>query len=195
MAHDIFENKWKFEAFFKNNYPTLCRIAKAYFKDEDLVEDVVCETFIKLWNNRYNIQIQTSLQDYLIRSLINTCIDFYRKEKVYKERMVKIDDELCVYNTLADLDQSPLDYLMTKEQQEIIYKAIEKLPARYKETFQLIRIEGHSYEEVAEIMNISKNTVKSNLREAMNILKDKLKDLTFIIFLVASILSFLFKNI
>jgi RNA polymerase sigma-70 factor (ECF subfamily) len=187
MAHDDLKEKHNFEILFKENYSTLCKIANGYFRDKNIVEDIVCDTFVKLWDNRHTIEIKASARDYLIRSLINKCIDIYRREKEHKNRDISIDDEQnIICHTLADLNQNPLDYLLSQEQQKQLEQAIEQLPARYRETFELICIEGISYNETAAIMHISKNTVKSNLREAIRILRNNLKNLFIIILLIIS---------
>lgn len=187
MMHNDLKEKHDFEILFKENYSVLCKIASGYFKDKNVVEDVVCDTFVSLWNNRGSIEIKTSRRDYLIRSLINRCIDLYRREKNQKNKNVSIDDEQGITcNTLADLDQDPLDYLLTREQQEQLEQAIERLPSRYRETFKLICIDEMSYNETAAIMHISKNTVKSNLRDAMRILREYLKYIRMVMLFIIS---------
>lgn len=192
MEHNSLQDIHYFEALFKENYTTLCKIAGGYFRDSDTVEDIVCDTFVKLWNHRDRIEIKTSVQDYLIKSLVNNCIDLYRQEKKFANKTVSINDEdSIVCHTLADLDQNPLDYLLTKEQHEKLEEAIEQLPPRYKETFKLICMDEMSYNEAASIMNISKNTIKSNLRDAMRILRESFRKNSIITLLIISRLFFI----
>ncbi len=178
-----------FEKLFKENYSRLYRIVWGYFANNELADEIVSETFIKLWNSRETLKIEFSCEDYLTRILINTCVDYYRKERIRKEKTIHIDENVIVCTSLADLDQDPLDYVVTREQEAIIEKAIKELPARYRETFSLIKIEGLSYEEAAGKMKVSKNTVKSNLKDATNILKEKLEKRIVCILLIVNIIS------
>lgn len=188
--NDILKNRTAFEKLFKDHYSDLCLVVKGYIKNEPVAEEIVCETFVKLWKNRNEITIKSSLKDYLVRSVANTCIDYYRKESDRLKRTVNIEDDIIVCTTLADLNEDPLDYLITSEQNQKIMDAIEKLPDRYKMTFKLIRFEDLSYDEVAREMGITRNTVKSNLREAMALLKIALKDLVVFTVLIIMYLSF-----
>ena len=83
---------------------------------------------------------------------------------------------------MADLDENPLDYLISQEDESRIITAIKELPQRYQETLKLRSFEKLKYSEIAQKMNISVNTVKSNLREAILILRKKLGILLIFIF-------------
>ncbi len=69
---------------------------------------------------------------------------------------------------------NPLDALAAREEEKIILEAIAELPPKYQKTIILIRLNGLSYEETAQKLGVSKNTIKSNLRDALSILKNKL---------------------
>jgi RNA polymerase sigma-70 factor (ECF subfamily) len=147
-----------------------------------VVEEIVSDVFVRYWNKQSQIVIHSELKDYLFKSTKNACIDYIRANQKHHAQTVYIDEQEIVCATLADLGEDPLDYIINSETEHRIRQAIEELPERYRLTFKLNRIDGFSYDEVAEKMSISKNTVKSNLRDAMAILREKLKDL--ILFLV-----------
>jgi len=171
-------SKTDFEALFRQYYLTLCHIAHGYVRDQMAIEEIVNDVFIKFWDNRSQIVIHSSVKDYLFKSTRNACIDYLRANRKYKQQTSHIDEQQIVCATLADLDENPLDYLITRETGQRIMKAIDELPERYRLTFKLRRIDELSYDEIAETMSITKNTVKSNLRDAMAILREKLKDLS-----------------
>ena len=177
------ENKGDFEKIFFHFYSVLYRIAIGYVHDENVVEEIVSDVFVKLWNNRTAITIHTSLRDYLYKSVQNTCIDYLRSEKYVRQQTTYIDDNELTCTTLADLGEDPLDYLVSNETEQLIMKAIDELPERYQYTFKLRIFDELSYEEIAEKMGITKNTVKSNLREAKIGLREKLKDISIFSFL------------
>ena len=169
----------EFEQLFRQYYPILCRIAHGYVRERMVVEEIVNDVFVKFWNNRSQTIIHSSLKDYLFKSTQNACIDYLRANRKRRQDTSYIDEQEIVCATLADLGENPLDYIISTETRERIMKAIEELPERYRLTFKLSRIDELSYDEIAETMSISKNTVKSNLRDAMAILREKLKDLIF----------------
>jgi len=176
------ENKINFEQLFRQYYPILCRFAQGYVRDMAIVEEIVGDVFVKYWNDRQIIVIRVSLKDYLFKSVGNACIDYLRKEQELQRKTLYIDDPDVVCVTLADLGEDPLDYLISAETEQQIMKAIDELPERYRQSFVLCRLEDMSYEEAAQTMGITKNTIKSNLREALTILMDKLKNLSMILF-------------
>ena len=81
-----------------------------------------------------------------------------------------------------NLDENPLEYLISQEDESRITAAISELPQRYQETLKLRSFEKLKYSEIAQKMDISVNTVKSNLREAILILRKKLGILLIFIF-------------
>ena len=177
-------NKTEFEQLFRQYYLTLCNIARGYVRDRMVIEELVNDVFVKFWSCRSEIVIHSSLKDYLCKSTRNACIDYLRANRKYHEQTSYIDEQQIVCTTLADLCEDPLDYLISHETEQRIMQAIDELPERYRLTFKLNRIDELSYDEVAEIMSISKNTVKSNLRDALSILRKKLQDLAVLLLLL-----------
>ena len=177
------ENKDDFERLFFQYYSVLCRIAHGYIHNTTIVEEIVSDVFVKLWNNRSTIVIHTSIKDYLFKSVRNICIDHLRAEKKQSQQTTYIDDNELSCTTLADLGENPLDYLVSNEAEQLIMKAIDELPERYQQTFKLRIFDELSYEEIAEKMGVAKNTVKSNLKEAKSGLREKLKDIMLLLFM------------
>jgi len=168
-------NVKQFEQVFKEFYGLLCYEARGYMKTNYLVEEIVCDVFTRLWLNRENLEIQSSLRDYLIKSVHNNCIDYYRHQKVQEKVMKQIDTEQKNQLTLLDLGEDPADYILTEELEIKIHKAIDSLPEQYKRTFKLSRFGQLTYEQVATEMGISVNSVKTNIKKALAILRKELK--------------------
>lgn len=163
-----------FEQIFRKYYPLLCYEARSYVKSYDLIEEIVCDVFTRIWQNRENITIQTSLRDYLIKSVHNNSIDYYRqlKRKEMNQSIIETDDK--TRSTVMDLNESPLDYILTQELEERINSLIELLPTQYKRAFKLSRIKNLTYEEIAVEMKISINSVKTNIKNALSFLRKEL---------------------
>ena len=178
------EDQAEFEKLFRQYQPLLCRIAYGYLRDRMVVEEIVNDVFVRFWNGRSRILLHTSLKDYLFKSTQNACIDYVRANRKRRRQTSYIDEQEIVCTTLADLGEDPLDYLISDETKQKIMDAIEELPERYRTTVKLSRIDEISYDEIAATMSISKNTVKSNLRDALSILREKLKHLLLLLFLL-----------
>ena len=175
------ENKTDFEQLFRQYYSVLCSFARGYVRDMAIVEEIVSDVFVKYWHDQQSITIKVSLKDYLFKSVRNACIDYLRKEQKIQHKTSYIDDSNIECVTLADLGEDPLDYLISAETEQQIMKAIDELPERYKQTLILCRLEKMSHEEAAQVMGVTKNTIKSNLREVLAILMKKLKDINLIL--------------
>ena len=168
-------NRRVFEQLFRTYYRMLCLEVKGYISAKHLVEEIVCDVFTKVWQNRENIFIQTSIRNYLVKSVHNKCIDYYRYIKSQNTSEYDISDMQESY-TLADLGEDPLDYMISREFENKVTEAIESLPEQYKKTFKLSRYSNLSYSEIAKEMHISVNSVKTNIKKALAKLRDKLKD-------------------
>ncbi len=147
----------------------MCLFAKKSLNDEQIIEHLVSDCFIKLWENRKQLQIRTSLKSYLFRTLRNQIIDYYRKKDEvteYTEQLPEIADEVFF-----------------DEQKRFVklYKVLEKLPEQRKKILELAVFESYTYQEIAAHLGISKNTVKTQIARAYRFLKENLepRDFTF----------------
>lgn len=175
-----------FDTIFKSFYKLLCREARGFFRNDSLVEEIVSDVFVKLWNNRNEFELRGSLKDYLVKAVYNTCITYYRALKVQERLKSEVDELQKRRYALLDLGQNPLEYIITSELEEKVNEAVESLPPRYKEAFKLSRYQNLKYEEIALEMGISVNGVKINIKKALEHLREKLDIyLKFLILLVS----------
>lgn len=174
-----------FDEIFRKYYNLLCFEARGYFRDNFLIEEIVSDVFTRIWQNREKLEINTSLKDYLIRSTHNSCIDYYRKNKVRKNISGDIENEEKRAYSLMDIGQNPLEYTISNELINHFQDAVESLPERYRQAFKLSRYNDLTYEEIAVEMGISVNGVKMNIKKALEHLRKKLAD-----YLISALLFF-----
>ncbi len=167
-------NHLVFEQVFKKYYATLCFEARGYLGAKHLVEEVVCDVFTRVWQNREALYIKTSLREYLMKAVHNTCIDYYRHLKAQDRLKQGFEEKQEIAVTLKDLGEDPLHYMLTQELEVRINKAIESLPEQYKKTFTLSRFYDLTYDEIAAEMGISVNSVKTNIKNALSKLRESL---------------------
>lgn len=151
-------------------------------KDEDDVQDLVQETFIKTFNALDKFQFGYSFSSWIYRIASNNCIDFLRKKRF---QMVSIDQPLGTGDDdytfeIKDEDSTPEDRMMRNERSEILKKAIDELPENYKKIIFLRHTEELDYQEIAIQMDMPLGTVKAHLFRARKLLYDKMKDYTYL---------------
>ncbi len=165
-------NPKSFEMVFNTYYKRLCTFAFDYTRQLEIAEDIVKDFFVVFWNNREKLEITTSLSGYLFRSVRNACINYLLRNKE-RNKTISIEEvnwvEIKINEPLSN--DYPLGNLLAKEQENQIFNAIEKLPVGCREIFKLSRFENLSHKEIAEQLNISKNTVKVQIYRALKILK------------------------
>ncbi len=152
--------KQLYEEFYPRMYP-LC---KRYANNEEDALDILHDGFIKVFKNIDKYQIGTSLNAWIKRVMVNTAIDYYRKET--KRRASSIDDAIGVPADNADI--------LSNISAEEIIDLLQHLSPAYRSVFNMYVIEGYSHKELADILEITESTSRSNLVKARNKLKDLL---------------------
>lgn len=170
------KNFSSFENFFKENYHSACLVALRYLENEQEAEDTVQETFLYLWEKRAQLQIQQSLKQYLFQSVKNRSINYLNRErKLHKQLNNEIEQ---IQNTDSEPNFS------SEELAVEISKSIKSLPPQCKKIFLLAYIDNLSYAQIAESLNLSKNTIKTQMGIAYKILRQRLKTKFFMLFLI-----------
>jgi RNA polymerase sigma-70 factor (family 1) len=141
----------------------------AYSKvgDAEETKDLVHESFIKLWEHRATLAEVVNVKAYLFTITRNIILDLIAHHKVidkYYESFVEM------YPSIQNADF----IIREKQIQQLIDEAIDQLPAKMKVIFELSRKEFLSYSEIAEKLNISDKTVKTQINNALKQLKNKL---------------------
>lgn len=141
--------------------------------DKGLAEELVSDCFIKLWENRKNIHIESSVKHYLFIMLHNGIIDHFRKKKLLTE---PITDDFRAPGNEKDFDD--------QKKYARLYLALEKLPDKCRKVLELAIFDSLTYNEIAENLHISRNTVKTQMGRAYKHLKEMLDPKDFNFFLV-----------
>lgn len=163
-----------FEKLFREYYSHLCNYAGKYIIDSQIREDVVQTFFISIWEKRnLSVTVETFLP-YAYRSIKNSCINYYKAEIVKEDFLATLTEEWKEQFSEED------DFIYQKEVQQ----ALLKLPDKCREIFLLKCVTGLRYKEIAEVSNISINTVKYHIGEAFRIMREELKHLSFLFFLI-----------
>lgn len=167
-----------FEQLFKTYYSYLCLFATKIIEDEVAAEEIVQEFFVKFWEKRENIEIESSIKNYLFRSVKNLCLNHIKHNLVRAQYAQHVITE-------AEKNQYRDNYIEI-DLQERIEKSIDALPEKRREIFRLSREEGLKYREIADKLKISIKTVEAQMGLAIKTLRESLKDYnTFLFFICA----------
>lgn len=160
----------EFENFFRENFQAASLIAFRYISDRALVEDIVQESFVILWEKQSQIfTTREDLRKYLFVTVRNRTISCLRRLKI---------KHLDLEAYLSESDQPDHEKLYDDEELAIhILKATQKLPAKCRQIFMLAYTENLTYNHIAERLSISKNTVKTQMVIAYRVLREELKEL------------------
>lgn len=170
-------DKDAFESLFNAYYSQLFNYAREILKDRDAAEEVVEDSFLRLWENRGHIHIETSIRAYLYRSVYNRCLNHLKHLKVRDKYRLYFTHHVTnpEYEASYSFD-FPLSRLVNKELEKMIGEAIGKLPSRCREIFIMSRVEEMKHEKIAEKLGISQNTVKTQISRALSKLREELKE-------------------
>lgn len=141
----------------------------AYSKvgNADETKDLVHESFAKLWEHRGTLTTVSNIKAYLFTITRNIILDLIAHHKVIDKYY---DSFVEMYPSVQNADFR----IREKQIQQLIDEAIDQLPAKMKVIFELSRKEYLSYREIAEKLNLSDKTVKTQINNALKSLKDKL---------------------
>lgn len=146
-----------------------------YVHDLDDAKGIVHDVFVRLWEKYKTLEPDTNYRSYLYTAVRNKCLNFIRDNK----KMVALS-EMNEGTHMAE-DTS----IETKELAKEIEYALNILPKKCREVFELSRVEELKYAEIAERMNISVKTVEAQMSKALRLLREHLAEfLTILIFLL-----------
>lgn len=166
--------KKQFSDFFKKNYHVACLISLKYISDPDQAEDLVQDVFVTLWDKRDTLRIKTNLKHFFFTAVKNHTINFIRRNKANPVPLSEMLNDLSVEENQESFDDEELAV-------KIAY-AIEELPPCCKKIFCLAYRDKLTYDQIAIKLNITKNTVKTQMGIAYRQLRGKLQKYIIILF-------------
>jgi RNA polymerase sigma-70 factor (family 1) len=146
-------------------YRKLFLFAKSLIDDTEEARDIVTESFIKLWAQQNHFANMVHLQVYFYTVIKNACIDHLRKNKLRN----KIEHQLLRSGKISE------NAIERKYQEaelvQILYERINQLPDRMQQVFKLTYLDGYSRTEVAQMLNLSENTIRNTNAAAMKAIR------------------------
>ena len=152
------KDDWNAFAYFFDSYAEqLYHYALGFVRYREEAEDIVQKAFLQMWTNRKKMVYIGPVYAYLCRSVKNSCINYHLRKKVeerYRQEMLNGETE--------EFDWENDDAL--EELRKLLLDAIDRLPEKCREIFVLSCVEGLKYQEVADKLGVTINTVKTQVR-------------------------------
>lgn len=166
-------------AFFHREYRSkVFHYCLQFVRDREVAQEITLDVFLKLWEKRSILHTDRSINGILFKITRDFSLTYLRKVAKDDRRRKEF-----VEHYILTVDHCPVEeQIFIKEGMKIAKQAIDELPPRCRQVFQLRYSEERSLKQIAEELNISINTVKKQLRKGTHIVKDYLRanaDLVF----------------
>lgn len=181
------EHLQDFEKLYVAYFSKMKRFAKEFVLSEEDAENIVHDVFLEIWEKRDILSYHINLLALLFTSIKNKCIDHLRRKIVERETNDKIKEEHRLnmqlkFDSLEAFDQNLFN---EKDIETVLMKAIDSLPDKCRTIFIMSKLEGKKQKEIATELNITINTVETQMGIAYKKLRTELKDyLPLLLFLL-----------
>ncbi|MCT4589487.1 MAG: RNA polymerase sigma-70 factor [Carboxylicivirga sp.] len=174
--------------YIYNEYSDMIyHLCRQYITEDEIAQEIVQDTFIKLWEVKDGLIAELSIKNYLYTIAKNNCLMHLRKRKNIIESTDRLNylEARFNYEVLCNMADTVIEFDELKNKVE---EAINELPESLKQVFLLSRIEELKYKEIAEQLDISMKTVEARMSKALKILRSELQDYLPILYLISSLL-------
>ena len=184
FVSNYLENK-TFERIYIRYYSRMKRFAREYVVSNEDAENILQDIFMDFWEKREVYLKHANLTAYLFVSVKNKCIDYLRRKVREQKATDRLQKEyiLALKINLDSLEALDEGIFEEDDVKGIIYKAINSLPDKCREIFIMSKMQGKKQKDIAEELNISVNTVETQMGIAYKKLKVELKNLYSLLFL------------
>lgn len=168
-----------YERVYKQYFQALYAYAYSILGDDLQAEEIVQQLFLKLWEKKETLQIETSLQAYLYKAVYFASLNYIKHLKVRKEYQQQTVFQMQHTNGERADHQVDLKLLEAR-----FRKALSELPEQCRTVFQLSRFDALKYREIAAQLGISEKTVENHMGKALRVLRGKLAEFLVLILAV-----------
>ncbi|HYS69243.1 MAG TPA: RNA polymerase sigma-70 factor [Gemmatimonadaceae bacterium] len=157
-----------FDTLFRSHYAHLVRMAESVVRERALAEEVAQEVMLELWRRRETLRVEQTFRAYLLRSTRNRALNQVRHQRV-------VAREAAIAAIDSPSAPSVEEEMLGTELEQAVRAAIDALPEKCREVFQLSRDHGLRYAEIASTLEISVKTVEKRMGQALAELRDRLE--------------------
>lgn len=166
-----------YQRIFDEFYDSLCLFTHRFVEDLPTCEDCVQEAFISLWNNRESMESSAHVKSFLYQVCRNNALNYLKHERVknafLSQRMQELESRVCFIN-----------YVIEDETERILARTRQELPLKCREIF-ILAMQGKDNGEIARLLSVSENTVKTQKKIAYKHLKKNIAEMGMFILLLS----------
>lgn len=162
-----------FRALYDIHFDSLYLFGLKYIPAQDVVEDIVQDTFIKVWERREDFYDELSFKSFLYKSIRNACLNHFEHKKV-KDKYINYQ------KVIFGSDSFFSDSIIEEELNQIIENTLNELPEASRDIY-ILYLNGLKNQEIADDLGISVNTVKTQKQRATKFLKHRLIEIVSIL--------------
>lgn len=157
----------EFEEVFRYYYRPLFLFAYGYVMDEGEAENIVQSVFTEMWEKRKNLPENLNLRAYLYSSVKHACLRYFKRLQLWDEYKKRQAEALVLSFADDDIEDD-------RELIALVQKALSQLSEQQRRIVELHVMEGKKYLEIADLLQLSENTVRTHLKRAYKILRENL---------------------
>ena len=168
----------RFEDIYLSYFSKMKYFAKEYVISEEDAENIVQDVFVELWENKEMLNMHMNLIAYLFTTIKNKCLNHLRHKLVVHETASKLQEEytISLRMNLDSLEAFDNNLFSDQDIEKIISRALDTLSEKCRTIFIMSKIEGKKQKEIAQELNISINTIETQMGIAYKKLRIELKD-------------------
>jgi RNA polymerase sigma-70 factor (ECF subfamily) len=167
-----------FDRLFEKHVASMVRFARQFVKSQARAEELAQDVFLQVYRNRASYQANARFNTWLYRIATNACLSEVRRPEHRLRVQPRVETDQhgspAEQRLLEKPQPSSEDALLSREAVDTIQTALAQLPPQQRVSLLLARVEGMSYEEVAETLSVSVSAVKSLIHRATSTLRNKL---------------------
>ena len=158
-------------------FPNLVKYVRQIVKDGFLAEDIVQELFIKIWRDKYSLDIIGQVQTYIYKMAHHSSINKLQHLATSKNRVNRMvsDEEWLFIKDTYQMDELIIENIECEDMAGLIRKTIDTLPEKCREVFILSRYEYQSNEDIAQKLGISVHTVRAHIYHALEVIRQRIR--------------------
>ncbi|MEO9965505.1 MAG: RNA polymerase sigma-70 factor [Reichenbachiella sp.] len=155
----------EYERVFKCYYKQLATFANQYVESSQIAEEIVQDVFTNVWIKSDQIEIRTNIKSYLYGAVRNGCLNYLKHKKIVRRHEA--------YEALKS-ESFETNFMEIDELQQEIDQALDRLPEKCREIFEMSRFEEKKYKEIAEELGLSIKTVENQMGRALKVMRSAL---------------------
>ncbi|MGL4293086.1 MAG: RNA polymerase sigma-70 factor [Bacteroidales bacterium] len=175
----------QFSIIFTQYKKRFVRFAYIYLRNEFDAENIVMDALVYYWEHRHQLENNDNIPAYIFKVIKHNCLNYLKKQQIHESVHEKLREHANweISMRISSLERHVPEEIFSKEANELVNKALLKLPAKTRKIFLLNRTKEKSYAEIAMEEDMSVKNVEYHMSKALKVLRTELKEyMTFLLF-------------